>query len=110
MHAWLGLFSAEPEVLAAGAAYLRVVGPTYGFFGLGLALYFASQGAGRLLWPLLAGATRLVVAAAGGWLILHWIGGELTAVFAVMAAGLVIFGATLAGAIHLGAWGVGREP
>src|SRR5207302_1305885 len=54
-HAWLGLFSNEPEVLAAGAAYLRVVGPAYGFFGLGLALYFASQGAGRLLWPLLAG-------------------------------------------------------
>ena len=25
-----------------------------GFFGLGMALYFASQGAGRLLWPLLA--------------------------------------------------------
>jgi MATE family, multidrug efflux pump len=107
-HAWIGLFSAEPEVLAAGAAYLRVVGPTYGFFGLGLALYFASQGAGRLLWPILAGAARLVVAAAGGWLILHWLGGGLTALFAVMAAALVIFGASLAGAIHLGAWGVRR--
>src|SRR5207247_1081704 len=50
-HSWLGLFTNEPAVLAAGAAYLRVVGPAYGFFGLGLALYFASQGAGRLLWP-----------------------------------------------------------
>lgn len=107
--AWLGLFSAEPEVVAAGSAYLRVVGPTYGFFGLGLALYFASQGAGRLLWPLLAGATRLAVAAAGGWVILHWTGGELTALFAVMAAALVIFGSTLAGAIHLGAWNFGRD-
>ena len=38
-----------------GAAYLRTVGPAYGFFGLGLSLYFASQGAGRLVWPLLAG-------------------------------------------------------
>ena len=109
-HTWIGLFSAEPEVLAAGAAYLRVVGPTYGFFGLGLALYFASQGAGRLLWPILAGAARLVVAAVGGWLILHWLGGALTALFAVMAAALVIFGASLAGAIHLGAWGVRRAP
>src|SRR5438552_972431 len=109
-HAWIGLFSAEPEVLAAGTAYLRVVGPTYGFFGLGLALYFASQGAGRLLWPILAGAARLVVAAVGGWLILHWLGGALTALFAVMAAALVIFGASLAGAIHLGAWGVRRAP
>ena len=109
-HAWIGLFSAEPEVLAAGAAYLRVVGPTYGFFGLGLALYFASQGAGRLLWPILAGAARLVVAAVGGWLILHWLGGALTALFAVMATALVIFGASVAGAIHLGAWGVRRAP
>ncbi|HYS17321.1 MAG TPA: MATE family efflux transporter [Candidatus Binatia bacterium] len=108
-HAWLGLFSDEPAVLAAGAAYLRVVGPAYGFFGLGLALYFASQGAGRLLWPMLAGALRLVSAAAGGWLILRWAPGELTALFAVMALALVLFGSTLAGAIRLGAWNTGRN-
>ncbi len=52
---WLMLFSNEPDVIAAGSAYLRIVGPTYGFFGLGLALYFASQGAGRLFWPLTGG-------------------------------------------------------
>ncbi len=108
-RAWLGLFSAEPAVLAAGAAYLRVVGPAYGFFGLGLALYFASQGAGRLLWPLLASATRLVVAAIGGWMMLRWAGAELSGLFAVMAAALVLFGSTLAGAIHLGAWNA-RQP
>jgi putative MATE family efflux protein len=108
-HAWLGLFSNEPAVLAAGAAYLRVVGPAYGFFGLGLALYFASQGAGRLLWPLLAGSVRLVSAAAGGWLILHQVPGELTALFAVMALALVLFGSTLAGAIRLGAWEAGQR-
>src|SRR5262249_51101919 len=26
-HLWLGLFSSEPEVLAAGTTYLRIVGP-----------------------------------------------------------------------------------
>jgi MATE family, multidrug efflux pump len=41
------LFSADPQVIKSGAAYLRAVGPFYGFFGLGLALYFASQGADR---------------------------------------------------------------
>src|SRR3984893_7396064 len=46
--AWPELFSSDPRVVAAGGSYLRVVAPTYGFFGLGLALYFASQGAGRL--------------------------------------------------------------
>src|SRR5439155_25597250 len=64
---WLGLFSDHPGMLAAGADYLRTVGPAYGFFGLGLALYFASQGAGRLGWPLLAGLLRLVIAVGGGW-------------------------------------------
>ena len=58
-------------MLAAGAAYLRMVGPAYGFFGLGLALYFASQGAGRLLWPLIAGLLRMLVAVGGGWLALR---------------------------------------
>jgi hypothetical protein len=50
---WLGLFGDDPLMLAAGASYLHQVGPAYGFFGLGLALYFASQGAGRLGWPLI---------------------------------------------------------
>ncbi len=48
-HAWLALFSADPRMLETGTAYLRIVGPAYGFFGLGLALYFASQGRGSWL-------------------------------------------------------------
>ncbi|HYB43182.1 MAG TPA: MATE family efflux transporter, partial [Candidatus Methylomirabilis sp.] len=84
--------------------YLRIVGPVYGFFGLGLALYFASQGAGRLAWPLLAGAARLVIAALGGWLAAHWLGAGLVGVFAAMAAALAVFGSTMALAVRLGAW------
>jgi hypothetical protein len=37
-------FSVDPHVVETGTTYLRLVGPAYGFFGLGLALYFASQG------------------------------------------------------------------
>jgi len=105
--AWLGLFTADPEVLAAGARYLQIVGPCYGFFGAGLALYFASQGAGRLLWPLLAGFTRLAVAAAGGWLVTAWLGAGLSGLFAAMASALVIFGGINVAAVHLGAWRAG---
>ena len=53
-------------MVAAGSAYLRIVGPFYGFFGLGMALYFASQGAGALKWPLLAGVSRMIIAVGGG--------------------------------------------
>jgi Na+-driven multidrug efflux pump len=102
--AWLSLFTADAEVLATGTRYLQIVGPCYGFFGAGLALYFASQGAGRLLWPLLAGFTRLAVAAAGGWLVSAWLGAGLTGLFAAMASALVIFGSINVAAVHLGAW------
>ena len=50
--AWMGLFTDDPATLQAGAAYLRIVGPAYGFFGLGLLLYFASQGARRMGWSI----------------------------------------------------------
>ena len=85
-EAWLGLFGNDPHMLETGAAYLRVVGPTYGFFGLGLSLYFASQGAGRLVWPLLGGMVRLLLAVGGGWLALT-LTGSLAWVFAALALG-----------------------
>jgi putative MATE family efflux protein len=103
-HAWLGLFTSDAQVQAVGATYLFIVGPTYGFFGLGLALYFASQGAGRLGWPLAAGFARLAVAAAGGWLGGYWLGWGLPGIFAPMAIALIIFGSTIAAAVRLGAW------
>jgi len=102
--AWLSLFTRDPDVVAAGSAYLRVVGPSYGFFGLGLALYFASQGAGRLLWPLLAGFFRLALASIGGWMVIHWLGGGVTALSVVIALAFVLFGVTLASAVRGGAW------
>lgn len=101
--AWLTLFNTEPAMLEAGARYLRWVGPAYGFFGLGLVLYFASQGAGRLLWPVLGNIARLVVAVAGGWLALE-LGGGLGAVFAAQAVALVVYGLLNTWAIAAGAW------
>jgi putative MATE family efflux protein len=105
--AWLGLFSTDPDMLATGAQYLRIVGPAYGFFGLGLALYFASQGAGRLFWPLAAGLVRLVIAVGGGWVALR-LTGSLGWLFAALAVGLVAYGGILSTAIASGAW-FGRQ-
>jgi Na+-driven multidrug efflux pump len=105
--AWLGLFGNHPPMLETGGAYLRIVGPTYGFFGLGLALYFASQGAGKLLWPLLGGFVRLIVAIGGGWLALHATGSS-SWLFAALALGLVVYGVTLTAAVGTGAW-FGRD-
>lgn len=101
--AWLSLFNTEPAMIEAGSQYLRIVGPWYGFFGLGLVLYFASQGAGRLLWPVLGNIARLVVVVAGGWLALHG-GYAITGVFAAQAAAMVVYGIANAWAIAGGAW------
>ena len=51
-ESWLRLFDTDPAMLASGSTYLRIVGPFYGFYGLGFALYFVAQGAGRLLWAI----------------------------------------------------------
>jgi Na+-driven multidrug efflux pump len=108
-RAWMGLFTTDPAVIAVGTSYLHVVGPAYGFFGVGLALYFASQGAGRLAWPLLAGFLRLVLAAAGGWLATRWLGGGPEALFVAIALALVAMGVMVALPIRAGAWRRGRE-
>jgi putative MATE family efflux protein len=101
--AWLGLFGDDPQMIAAGSAYLRAVGPFYGCFGFGLALYFASQGAGRLLWPLVAGFARMAVAIGGGWLALK-LTGSLGWMFAAVGLALFVYGAGVATAIKMGVW------
>lgn len=90
-------------MVEAGTTYLRFVGPTYGFFGLGLALYFASQGAGRLFWPLSAGFLRMLVAIGAGWLALR-LTGSLQWLFSALAFGLFLHGAVLLAAIASGVW------
>ena len=102
-QAWLSLFGDDPAMLAAGVSYLRIVGPTFGFFGLGLSLYFASQGAGRLGWPLLAGMIRLVIAVGGGWVAMA-LTGSLNWAFSALAVGLVAYGSLMVAAIGGGAW------
>jgi Na+-driven multidrug efflux pump len=102
-RAWLTLFDSEPAMLDAGSRYLHAVGPFYGLFGLGMALYFASQGAGRLLWPLVANLARLAIAAGGGWLVLRG-GGSLSNLFIALAVALAAFGAINAAAVASGVW------
>jgi Na+-driven multidrug efflux pump len=101
-QAWLSLFSDDPTMNAVGAHYLHVVGPFYGFFGMGLALYFASQGAGRLGWPLLAAVLRMALATGGGWLAVQAFG--LTGLFLALGLALAAFGLLTAIAIAAGAW------
>ena len=89
--AWLSLFGNDPSMIETGSLYLRIVGPTYGFFGGGLALYFASQGAGRVGWAMIVAVLRVIIAAGGGWFAVTIFGGS-SGLFVVIAGALVIFG------------------
>lgn len=101
---WLGLFSDQPRVLAMGATYLRTVAPAYGAVGIGMALYFASQGARRVLWPVLAGTARMIIAAgAGWWAVAHWCA-DLPSLFQIAALAMVIFCAITVSAVFTGGW------
>jgi putative MATE family efflux protein len=101
---WMDLFTTDAAVRDAGARYLHIVGATYGLFGLGLSLFFASQGAGRMFWPLAGSAARLVIVALGGWVSVHLLQSSADGFFAVVAISMVVYAAVIAGAIALGSW------
>jgi putative MATE family efflux protein len=96
---WAGMFSSDPAVLASGYAYLKIAGPCYAFLGLGMALYFASQGAGRVLGPVLASSARLLIAALGGYVLVHIVGVAIETLYVLIAVALTVFGAGAALAI-----------
>jgi putative MATE family efflux protein len=100
---WMSLFGTDPAMTEVGGQYLRIVGPFYGFFGMGLALYFASQGAGRLGWALVAATLRLAIAVGGGFIALHLSLGT-TGVFLALGLALGAFGLVNAAAVAGGAW------
>jgi putative MATE family efflux protein len=89
---WMHLFSREAEVVRVGTDYLVRVAPFYVFTGLGMALYFASQGAGNVMWPFAAGVARLGLVVLLGW---YWVDigqGSLTGLFWIVAASHLLFG------------------
>ncbi len=73
---------------AASNDYLKIAGPFYAFFGLALCLYFASLGAGRVLWPVIAAILRVVVVLGGGLILLET-EVRTTDFFWLIAAGMV---------------------
>ncbi|MEZ5561119.1 MAG: MATE family efflux transporter [Pseudomonadales bacterium] len=101
---WLGLFTSDPAIWAAGESYLRIVGPAFAFQGLGLSLYFASQGAGTVAWPVAATVLRFVVGVGGGLLTVETFGLGLEAVYLCLSAGMLVYGALTGASLRLGAW------
>lgn len=101
---WAGIFTTNKDVIIAAGAYLVIVGPFYAFHGLGLSLYFASQGAGSVGWPVLAGAVRLLITVGGGTIALSAFGMSFAQLPYFVAAGMLVFGLGTAASVYFGAW------
>jgi Na+-driven multidrug efflux pump len=101
---WLRIFTQDAAVLEQGRTYLRIVGPFYGLFGLAMALYFASQGTGTMLWPVFANVCRTSVAVGGGLFSLSVLGLGARGLYACVALGITAFSAILAYSTRTRAW------
>jgi putative MATE family efflux protein len=88
---WIGLFTSDAKAIAVGSDYLRIVGPAFGFFGLGIGMYFALLGANLLFWPIVGAVLRSVIAIAGGAIAALYFG-SLHATFIALALALVVSG------------------
>jgi len=101
---WAGLFSSDPAVLETAFSYLRTVGTFYIFLGIGIALYFASQGARRMFFPMLAGTARFLIAVCGGFVMVSFFDGQAGSVFVFISLGMLALGAGAAAAVKWTDW------
>jgi putative MATE family efflux protein len=92
---WIGLFSDDPDVIRLGSLYLRVVGPAYVCFGLGLGLFFVTQGLGRAVLAMNANAARMIGSAVGGLVAIYGFDLGVAGCFAAIAVGFCVYAAIL---------------
>lgn len=90
-HLWLNIFSDQKTVLTVGESYLKTIAPFYGAIAIGMMLYFASIGMRRVLWPVLAGTARMIIAALGGWIAVTYYDADLKALFIILAISAVVY-------------------
>lgn len=101
---WVAVFTRDDQVLAYGRQFLRWAGPAFAFFGVGMTLYFASQGAGRMAGPVFAATMRLLLVAVGGSVLVSH-GASAWQLFALSAAAMLLYGCTCMAAVRLDRWG-----
>lgn len=106
---WVNLFTDNAAVRAAGRQYLSTVGPLFAFIGLSISLYFSSQGAAKVLGPVLAQTARLIFIVAGGWWLMQR-GATSTEFFWLAAASMILLGVLAAAAVRFTDWNPKARP
>jgi Na+-driven multidrug efflux pump len=104
---WVNIFTRDESVQAASRQYLSTAAPCYAFIGLASSMYFSSQGAAKMIGPVLAQTARLVFIALGGfWLSTH--GATAQNFFVLAAASMVVLGTLSCLSVILTRWGPKR--
>jgi putative MATE family efflux protein len=101
---WVDIFTQDPGVRDASRQYLSTAAPMYAFIGLAMSMYFSSQGAAKVLGPVLAQSARLLFIAIGGW----WLSMHNAAAadfFVLAASSMVVLGVLSASSVILTRWG-----
>jgi putative MATE family efflux protein len=101
---WIPYFSQDPVVQDAATRYIQIVGPWFAFYGLGLVLYFGSQGAGAMGWPVVALSLRAVICVGGSVLLTESFDTGIDGIFYAVALSMVAYGVIMFCALKLGAW------
>jgi Na+-driven multidrug efflux pump len=96
---WIGLFSDDADVTRLGTLYLRIVGPAYLCFGLGLGLFYVMQGVGRGVAAMNANAVRMMTSAGCGIAAVYWFDLGVAGFFAAVSAGFCVYAALLVHAV-----------
>ncbi len=98
-------FTTDPAVRAIATEALSIIAWAMPGFGIGMAFYFASMGAGRMAFPVAAGLSRIALAVGGGWVATDLLGLGLGGQFLAVALGITAYGALCAAAVRPGVWG-----
>ena len=88
---WLTFFQTNFLSKQSATHYLGIAGPFYCFFAAGQTLYFASQGLGKILFPVIVGVIRLLSVSLVCYLavVFSW---PINSIFYGVAFGLTITG------------------
>jgi Na+-driven multidrug efflux pump len=106
---WVNIFTSDAGVRAASRQYLSTAAPMYAFIGLASSMYFSSQGAAKVVGPVLAQTARLVFIGTGGW----WLSTHNATAqnfFALAAASMVLLGTLSCLSVILTRWGPKHGP
>ena len=101
--AWAGWFTRDAGVLQHARTYLRCAGPGFAFLGLGLTLYFAAQGAGKVQAPVAAACLRFLFVLLAGRLL--GAGAPPWMLFSLVGGAMALYGVTTALGVRWSAWG-----